>query len=198
MLWGMSGVVVPTTEIPDAWRTGTVPPGGVLDTAGRSELQIPSFTVASRASTPPCWWLGVHGGAGESTLGQLFPSIAAAQHHWPVIAGAHTRVVLCARSNYWGMVAAQAAYLDHYRRLHSQVDVLGLVLVADSPGKPRRQLQELLLDLSAAANGNVWQLPWVESWALGRLPSPADSRMKEVEALRLGVTAAVRQHAAQQ
>jgi hypothetical protein len=193
----MANAGMRTTEALDTRRAAALTPAGVLDTAGLAEVQIPILTVDPRPPTPLAWWLGIHGGAGESTLARLFPTIAAAQHRWPVIAGARTRVVLCARTNYWGMVAAQAACLDHYRRLYGQVDVLGLVLIADSASKPRPQLQDLLLDLQAAANGHVWRLPWVESWALGRLPSPADSRMKEVEALRLGVTAALRQLAAQ-
>jgi hypothetical protein len=30
------------------------------------------------------WWLGVHGGAGESTLARLFKGTRAAEHRWPV------------------------------------------------------------------------------------------------------------------
>jgi hypothetical protein len=192
----MSGVsTYPSPPVSEP-RAEATPGIGVLDIEGQDGIQLPTFTVPGSA-TAPCWWLGVHGGSGESSLARLFPAIKAAQHHWPVVAEGRTRVVLCARTNYWGMVAAQAAYLDHYRRLHDRVELLGLVLVADSDAGPRPALSELLLDLNVAANGHVWRLPWVESWALGRLPSPADSRMKEVEAIRLGATAALRAHAAQ-
>ena len=57
------------------------------------------------------WWLGAHGGAGESTLEELFSGSRAAGHSWPVTAAnvAPARVVLVARTHAHGLRAAQSA-----------------------------------------------------------------------------------------
>ena len=138
-----------------------------------------------------CWWLGVHGGAGESSLAALFPGFPAAEHQWPVHRSARTRVVLVARTNHRGMSAAQAAMRDWSVSYRDHIDVLGLVLIADRPGKLARPLRDLRQDL-AGATPNLWRLPWIESWAVGESPSPVNAPTKEVEALRVGVTLAIR------
>jgi len=139
-----------------------------------------------------CWWLGVHGGAGESTLANLFSGVPAAEHQWPVSDGpGKTSVVLVARSNFWGMVAAQAAMRDWSANHRRHVNVLGLVLIADRPGKLPRPLIDLQRTLEGATS-RLWWLPWVESWTLGVIPSRENAPTKEVEALRLGLNAALK------
>jgi hypothetical protein len=139
--------------------------------------------------------LGVHGGAGETTLARLFAGVPAAEHMWPISDGSPAGVVLVARTNFWGMSGAQAAMRDwsaHYRLL---VDVLGLVLIADRPGKLPRSLLDLQHDLEGATP-NLWCLPWVECWSLGEIPSRENAPTKAVEALRLGLSAALKKNAA--
>jgi hypothetical protein len=138
-----------------------------------------------------CWWLGVHGGAGETTLAQLFAGVPAAEHRWPINDGRRAAVVLVARTSFRGMSAAQAAMRDwsaHYRR---NVEVLGLVLIADRPGKLPPPLLDLQHDLEGATP-NLWPLPWVESWSLGAIPSRENASIQAVEALRLGLTVALK------
>ena len=57
------------------------------------------------------WWLGVTGGAGESTLASLARGSRSADHAWPIPEnrGSLCRVVLVARTNYAGLAAAQRA-----------------------------------------------------------------------------------------
>ena len=138
-----------------------------------------------------CWWLGVHGGAGETTLAQLFAGVLAAEHIWPISAGARTCVVLVARTNFWGMKAAQAAMRDWSANHRRHVEVLGLMLIAARPGKLPRPLLDLQHDL-VGATPNLWRLPWVECWSLGEAPSRENAPTREVEALRLGLTAALK------
>ena len=56
------------------------------------------------------WWLGAHGGAGESTLEELFSGSRAADHSWPLAAAGEppARVVLVARTHAHGLRAAQS------------------------------------------------------------------------------------------
>ena len=119
--------------------------------------------------TTHVWWLGTHGGAGESTLTGLAAETQAAHHAWPMPppqASPH-RVVLVARTNYAGLLSAQRAATEWASgSLDEGVELLGLVLVADAPGrlpKPLRDYAQLL----AGGVPRLWQLPWIDSWRLG-------------------------------
>ncbi len=115
------------------------------------------------------WWLGVHGGAGETTLAALAQDTRAAQHGWPIADPPNiaTNVVLVARSNYQGLTAAQRAATEWASgALGKLVNLGGLVLVADAPGrlpKPLRDLQQVV----GGGLPRVWMLPWVDAWRLG-------------------------------
>jgi hypothetical protein len=121
------------------------------------------------------WWCGVHGGAGESTLERIFRGSRASDHCWPIVrVGEHTPdVVLVARTDARGLRAVQRAMREHLESA-LPVEVLGLVLMADAPGR----LPRVLRDLSRMVGGTVprvWSLPWVEAWRAGEVPSPANS-----------------------
>ncbi len=63
------------------------------------------------------------------------------------------------------------------RQLHEDrlaVSVLGLVWIADAPGRLPRALRDLQAVVSGGAP-QVWSLPWVERWRLGEVPSQANS-----------------------
>jgi len=158
----------PTRRTP---RTGpAAPQAGVPapDTADR----LPRWSQAWPAKV---WWLGVHGGAGESTLAALAQDTRAAQHGWPIADPPNiaTNVVLVARSNYQGLTAAQRAATEWASgALGKSVTLAGLVLIADAPGrlpKPLRDLQQVV----GGGLPRVWTLPWVDAWRLGPAdPSP--------------------------
>jgi hypothetical protein len=122
------------------------------------------------------WWLGVHGGAGESTLARLFKGTRPAEHRWPVGLpdGAKSVVVLIARTSFSGMTAVQAAMREWDQRERAHVFVLGLVLVAHRPGRLPKDLQRLQRDLLGATE-RVWLVPWCERWSAGEIPSRANS-----------------------
>src|SRR5699024_2860159 len=50
------------------------------------------------------------------------------------------------------------------------VDLLGLVLVADAPGRLSRPLRDLARLVSGGLP-RVWNLPWIDAWRLGEPPS---------------------------
>jgi hypothetical protein len=82
-------------------------------------------------------------------------------------------VVLAARTDARGLRAVQRAMREHLESA-LPVDVVGLVLMADAPGR----LPRVLRDLARVVGGTVprvWSLPWVEAWRAGEVPSPANS-----------------------
>jgi hypothetical protein len=181
---------VPPLRDEPAPRMSGVLSGDVLPVP-RADVRLQARLLEAEERCARCWWLGVHGGAGETTLANLFAGIPAADHHWPISDGPRkTSVVLVARTNFCGMVAAQAAMRDWSANYRRHVQVLGLVLIADRPGKLPRPLLDLQRTL-AGATPNLWRLPWMESWTLGEIPSRENAPAKEVEALRLGLSAAL-------
>jgi hypothetical protein len=170
--------------------------GGVGDrTARPGQLPLsgqPSRSeVTVRAQDAALWWLGVHGGAGESTLAFLFAGTATCEHGWPVLpTRARTRVVLVARTNYLGMRAVQATMRDWNANRRSRIDVLGTVLIAARPGRLPKELAELRRDL-VGATPHLWDVPWVEAWELGRQPEPSNSP-KVIEEIRVDIATALR------
>lgn len=114
------------------------------------------------------WWLGVHGGAGVTTLAQAVPGGRDAGRAWPVSARSQ-QVVLVARSSASGIAAAQNAARQWASGMVTGVDLLGLVVVADAPGRRPRVLQDSVRLVSGAVP-RLWEIPWVEPWRLGAPP----------------------------
>ncbi|MFI6340483.1 DUF6668 family protein [Streptomyces sp. NPDC050535] len=114
------------------------------------------------------WWLGVHGGAGVSTLERAVPGGQDAGLAWPAAAQSPA-VVLVARSSANGIKAAQNAARQWASGMVPGVDLLGLVVVADAPGRRPRVLQNLVRLVSGAVP-RLWEIPWVEPWRLGESP----------------------------
>jgi hypothetical protein len=121
------------------------------------------------------WWLGAHGGAGESTLEELFAGSRAAGHAWPLVPAGEpaARVVLVARTHAHGLKAAQLAIRD-WTAGGVPVQLLGLVLIADAPGRLPHALRQLA-GLIAGGAPAVWSLPWIEAWRVGDPPGPANA-----------------------
>ncbi|WP_017558027.1 DUF6668 family protein [Nocardiopsis baichengensis] len=110
------------------------------------------------------WWMGVHGGAGESTLAALSADGAPAEHAWPVAGTGQHTVVLVARTHHHGLTRARQAATE-WASGQVPVRLLGLVLVPDGPGRTPKPLKELAA-LVAGAVPRLWHIPWVEAWRL--------------------------------
>jgi hypothetical protein len=121
------------------------------------------------------WWLGVHGGAGEKTLEAIFRGSCAAGHRWPVASPSNppAMVVLVARTNARGLLAAQSA-MQQWQASELGLLVVGLVLMADAPGRLPRALRHLA-GVVGGGVPRVWSFPWVGSWRAGEVPSRANS-----------------------
>jgi len=107
---------------------------------------------------------------------------------------ASARVVLTARSNLRGLRAAQVAATQWASGLVPHVQVLGLVVIADAPGRLPRPLREYA-QLVSGGVPRTWTLPWIETWRLGETPELATSP-REVRRLVDELTALLRPGAA--
>lgn len=128
--------------------------------------QLPRWSPAWSATI---WWVGVHGGAGESSLTTLAAGSQPARHAWPIPAlpGTFNRVALVARTSWTGLTAAQHAATEWASgSLGAGLELAGLVLIADAPGRLPKPLQDLQAVIAGGVP-RVWSLPWVEAWRLG-------------------------------
>jgi hypothetical protein len=123
------------------------------------------------------WWLGVHGGAGVTTLAQFVAGGADAHRCWPDPARGGPRVVvLVCRTYRAGLERA----LDSARQWAASDVPAGLLLggavaLADAPGRLTRSQSEALR-LLAGVVPRLWTVPWIEDLRAveqpGRLPVP--------------------------
>ncbi|SDS71585.1 DUF6668 family protein [Microlunatus soli] len=142
----------------------------------------PAFRIGVHEQHGPpasLWVLGVHGGAGESTIAALRPGWSAAGHGFPATipsinrSGGPDRLVLTCRSHVPGLSAAQAALIQWAGGAIGWLELLGLVIIADAPGtlpKPARDLATVV----AGGAPRCWRLPWSEAWRMGENPPPAE------------------------
>jgi hypothetical protein len=110
--------------------------------------------------------VGAHGGAGTSTVARLLNATDSARF-WPDPdeQGDAIRVVLAARTNAVGLMAASQALAGYYANSHPEGPYLaGFVLVPDAPGRLPKDLNRRIAILASATM--VYQLPWVRSWRL--------------------------------
>ena len=166
----------PVASVPDA--VGPVAPQRGIPAPDRVD-QLP---VHDRGATAALWWVGAHGGSGESTLAALMPGTQAAGHAWPrTPSQTPARTVLVARGDARGLRAAQDAMRQWAAGLVPSVEVLGLVVMADAPGRVPRSLRDLLQVVSGGVP-RTWSVPWVEAWRVGEPPALASSP-REVQRL---------------
>ena len=118
------------------------------------------------------WWLGAHGGAGESTLEELFSGSRAADHSWPLNGANGRRRGWC-----WLRVLTRTGSRPRRARSGSgrpgtrRCCCSGLVLIADAPARLPHGLRQLA-ELIAGGVPAVWSLPWIEAWRVGEPPAP--------------------------
>lgn len=133
--------------------------------------QLPAVLIEDWA---PLWIVGAHGGAGETTLSQLVPGSRPADHRWLIPAdGDESRWIVAARTHATGLAAAQNVLRQWASGAVPPVQLLGLVLIADAPGRLPRELRDQA-DLVASGSPRTWTLPWYEPWRRGAAPTPSD------------------------
>lgn len=170
------GLVAPVVEIQRASVVDEVLPqtAPVLRGVHDPQRGISALSKDNRLErflTPyrgPCW-LGVHGGAGETVLAELLGGMAC-QHRWPLRPANEDEetpavVFLVARQNKRGLDAASHAARDWASGAHPDVELQGLVLVADAPGKTPRSLAGQTRVVSGGVP-RTWVVPWIEELRL--------------------------------
>jgi len=163
-------VARPTTRR-EALRRPTAPQPTAVQMPEAAD-RLPARQVHGGATM---WWLGAHGGAGESTLAALALGSQPAAHAWPLPneRGSLVRATIVARTNYAGLMAAQRAAREWAAGTTAgQVELSGLVLITDAPGRRPKELRQLEQHI-AGGYPRLWTLPWVEAWRMGP-PSPSD------------------------
>jgi hypothetical protein len=154
--WG--GIVLPGLRRPDS---------GATDAMHDGAEPLPRNVVRAQANM---WWLGVHAGAGETTLAGLAVGTRAADHAWPLrsVSGASHDVTLVARLTEDGIAAAYRAALEARREdLAGHVRLHGVVLIP--VGRETRSAEARLRERRLRTEiSRVWVLPWMEGWQSGQ------------------------------
>lgn len=137
------------------------PPAGVFDDG------LPQWHES--LSEDGIGWIGAHGGAGVTTLTRLLGGTDIGCR-WPdARLGEPARVMLVGRTNLDGLRAvSRALYAMREGRHPAGMRLLGVVLVADAPGRLPAQLTSHIRLLRSVAP--VHRVPWISSYRLGELP----------------------------
>ncbi|MEU0360421.1 DUF6668 family protein [Streptomyces cyaneofuscatus] len=147
------------------WARGPVePPSPAV--VPRSEPGPLAHPVPSYASGTAVSWVAAHGGAGVTTLAAALGGLDTGTR-WPdPSSGEPGRMLVVARTHAAGIQAASTV-LDALRTgSHpAGLELLGMVLVADAPGRLPLTLTRRIRVLRSAVT--VHRVPWIPSWRLG-------------------------------
>lgn len=130
-----------------------------VDAQAQRALPLSSQAVFEGSGRAPvAWAVAAHGGAGATTLGRVLAPVGDAGSQWPVHDEFTYCVVVC-RSTRTGLDAAQSAVLQAQSGHAAQCQVLGVVIVADAPGRVPKPLvrRELVLEELST----VWRVPYL-------------------------------------
>ncbi|MFH9175872.1 DUF6668 family protein [Streptomyces albogriseolus] len=145
-----------TGQGPEIWLRGPV-------TAPEAD---PPGPAPARAAARRFSWLGLHGGAGVSTLAAVYGGHDCGRS-WPG-PDAPRSVLLVARTHAAGLDAVPSA-VETFRRGEAPhgLDLDAVVLVADAPGRLPRPLAHRVRLIEPLID--VYRVPWVPDWRLGDL-----------------------------
>ena len=145
-----------------------------------------SLPLSAVGPDPSLWVVGAHGGAGATTWAHLLGA-GDAGCAWP--RPPHlVEVLVVARANRTGLRAAQAAAIQWASGAVEAVDLVGLLLVTDAPGRMPKGLRDYAR-LVKGAFPQVIEMGWVESWRVQEAwkePTPREAQrvLARVQELR--------------
>lgn len=144
---------VPALQGPGAWRAGAevIAPLAL----GRSE--------PIRSTMQQFWLVGAHGGAGTSTWASLVDA-GDGGCQWPSVVGGADVVIVC-RSSMAGLEAARRAGMQWASGAVPDVDLRGLLVVPDLPGRLPKPLREAAAKTAGAFPTTIYA-PWVGAWRM--------------------------------
>ncbi len=143
------------------------------DATPSAALFVASPVPPSHVPAPPVsagsgvWLLGTHGGSGARCLSAVLTGTRLTGKTWPTPVSDREPVVLVCRGNHRGLSSAQE-YARVYRdgRLAGQLQLVGVIVSADAPGRtppPLRRLERLL----SGAAPIIGHAPWEPTWRTG-------------------------------
>ncbi|MGW9347503.1 DUF6668 family protein [Nocardiopsis flavescens] len=130
--------------------------------------------------------MGTHGGSGESTFATLLSESLESHHTWPQSASpppGGIPVVLTARTSFHGLESARSALTQWAAGAVPGVELLGLALVSDAPGKLPKPLKDFAHLVEGGAP-RTWRVPWIEQWRTDP-PTAPDQRGMPTELRKL-------------
>lgn len=135
-------------------------------------VATPASPSVASSSTPDAgpatWaWLGVHGGAGLSTLAQAVPGGAICKGGWPGPEDPGVVVLVCRTHLYGLMAALDAAQAWTGYRVGEDVLLAGVVAIADAAEDLHRPQREALTLLGGLVP-HIWRVPWIPHLRVAR------------------------------
>jgi hypothetical protein len=158
------------TDKPEEATDTHRPPAAVISSPLRGMVEPDAADrLAPRTMTGSAalWITGTHGGAGESRIADLLHGARVTDHCWPVLQDfREPRVLLVCREDMRGLTTARSALTQWAAGASPEVDLLGLAILADAPGKTPKALRDFAAIVGGGAP-RLWTLPWVEAWRHG-------------------------------
>lgn len=154
---------------------GATVPASVAAPADEVTPAVAAASPVPPSPTPPAsggtglWLLGTHGGSGARCLSAVLTGTRLAGKTWPTPASGREPVVLVCRGNHRGLSSAQdyaRAYRDGGLAEQLQLQLVGVIVSADAPGRtppPLRRLERLL----SGAAPIIGHAPWEPTWRIG-------------------------------
>jgi hypothetical protein len=172
-------ITSPATDTAEEATDSHRPPAAVISSPLRGMVEPDAADrLARRTMTGPAalWITGTHGGAGESRIAALLHGARVTDHCWPVLQdGREPRVLLVCRADLRGLTTARSALTQWAASASPEVDLLGLAILADAPGKTPKALRDFAAIVGGGAP-RLWTLPWVEAWRHGDSTTPPPAR----------------------
>lgn len=133
---------------------------------------------------PLVWLVAAHGGAGATFLAHSLAPFGDAGQQWPV-KDKYPWCVIVARATRAGLEAAHDLALQDQSNKSGGCRVLGIILVADAPGKTPKSIEQRISVLEKTVP-TIWRVSYFEDWreaTLEELPewSPLDEEPEEEE-----------------
>ena len=128
--------------------------------------------LPDRSPSPMLWLLGAHGGAGVSTLAHVLAPAGDCGDRWPGGYGKQSPyVAIVARETVSGLVKAGELLRQHTAGHGGPSTIIGLITVADRPGRKLPKQIQQTRDVVTALVGRDWRIGWIEQYPLARDPS---------------------------
>lgn len=165
-------------ETPDTY----MPPTAVINAPLKGMVEPDAADRLARRTmtgSAELWIIGAHGGAGESRIADLLGA-RATDHCWPVLQdGSKPRVLLVCRADMRGLTAARNALTQWVSGAAPEVELLGIAVLADAPGKTPKALRDFAAIVGGGAP-RLWTLPWVEAWRHGDTTTTASREFQRL------------------